>query len=81
LGRCYENGCGVAEDKAAAVEYYRRAADARVARALHNLGLCYENGLGVAEDKAAAVEYYRRAADAGVARALHVGLGTGSDDG
>jgi Sel1 repeat len=64
LGFCYENGDGVAEDKAEAVDCFRLAADACVATTLVNLGLCYENGNGVATDKAAAVEYYRRAADA-----------------
>jgi uncharacterized protein len=58
----------------AAVDCYRRAADAGHAGALCNLGACYENGDGVAEDKAVAVDYYRRAVDAGH-KAAHVNLG------
>jgi uncharacterized protein len=41
LGVCYKNGRGVAEDKAAAMEYYRRAADVGHADAVHNLQKMY----------------------------------------
>jgi hypothetical protein len=78
LGACSANGDGVAEDKAAAVDYNRRAADAGDAAALRNSGLCYENGDGVAEDKAAAEEFYRLSADAGLCAILGSGTKTGS---
>jgi TPR repeat protein len=53
-------------DAAAAVDWYRRAADLGNAGAMYNLGLCYENGVGVSETSAAiAASWYERAAAAG----------------
>ena len=71
LGVMYENGTGVAQDSAAAVSWYRKAADQGLADAQFNLGRMYELGTGVAQDSAAAVSWYRKAADQGNAYAQY----------
>jgi TPR repeat protein len=65
LGRCYDNGDGVAEDEAEAARWYRKAADRGHSGAQNDLGSCYYNGEGVAEDKAEAARWHRKAADQG----------------
>ena len=80
LGVMYDNGTGVAQDYAAAVSWYRKAADQGYAAAQNNLGVMYDNGTGVAQDYAAAVSWYRKAADQGVAQAQY-NLGVMYDNG
>ena len=65
LGRCYQNGQGVAQDYAQAVAWFRKAAEQGNAHAQCNLGSCYKNGQGVAQDYAQAVAWFRKAADQG----------------
>jgi len=50
IGVMYENGQGVWEDYAAAVEWYARAAEQGVPRAQNNLAIMYATGKGVAQD-------------------------------
>jgi len=69
LGVCYAVGSGIAVDKAEAVKWYKRAADAGDANAQNNLGVCYAKGAGVAVNKAEAVKWWKRAAAAGHAEA------------
>lgn len=71
LGRIYENGEGVSEDKVAAVRWYRLAAVQGVARAQFNLGYMYRSGEGVSADEVEALGWYRLAAGQGHARALY----------
>ena len=56
------------QDYAAAVSWYRKAADQGDANAQYNLGIMYDNGQGVPQDYAAAAAWYRKAADQGDAR-------------
>ena len=63
LGVMYDNGLGVAQDYAAAVSWYRKAADQGNAPAQSNLGVMYYNGRGVPKDLAAAAEWFRKAAN------------------
>lgn len=65
LGKCYDDGSGVPENKAEAVKWYRKAADQGHNKAQCNLGICYFYGYGVAEDKAEAVEWFLKAANQG----------------
>ena len=51
------------QDYAAAVKWYRRAAEQGHASAQFNLGVMYDGGQGVLQDYAAAVKWYRRAAE------------------
>jgi TPR repeat protein len=59
----------VPQDYAAAVMWYRKAADQGDAVAQSNLGFMYEKGRGVPQDYAAAVMWYRRGTDQGDAAA------------
>ena len=64
LGRAFGKGSlGVAKDEAAAVRWYRKAADQNHALAQINLGACYASGEGVPKDAVEAVKWYRKAAD------------------
>jgi clan AA aspartic protease (TIGR02281 family) len=67
----HEKGQGVAQDYAAALNWYRKAADQGLAVAQNNLGMMHEKGQGVAQDYAAALNWYRKAADQGYAPAQH----------
>ena len=69
LGFCYENGIGVPEDKAEAVNWCRKAAEQGYAPAQGRLGIYYECGDGVPEDNAEAANWFRKAADQGDADA------------
>ena len=65
LGLMYEQGQGVRQDYAQAVQWYRKAAEQGYAGAQVNLGLMYEQGQGVRQDYAQAVQWYRRAVEQG----------------
>ena len=82
-----ETGEGTAQDYAAAVKWYRRAADAGSAAAQNNLGGMYLRGLGVAQDDREALGWYSRAAGEGYLPAENnvgfmkaAGRGTQADD-
>ena len=80
VGVCYENGQGVPQDNAKALEWYKRleAVDSeRGKKAIANLQnpINQANAAYRAGDYAKAVELYRKAADMGNASAMH-GLGT-----
>ena len=65
----YEFGWGTPQDYAAALKWYRVAADKGFGGAQNNLGVMFENGLGVTQNYAEAVKWYRRAADLDYAEA------------
>ena len=65
LGLCYERGCGVSNDYAEALHWYRLSADNGNACAQCNLGLMYEKGLGVAQDFKKASEWYLKSSESG----------------
>lgn len=69
LGHMYQNGLGVAVDKAAAADWYGRAAEQNEPRALYHLALMLQTGDGVPKDPARALDLYRRAARQGVLEA------------
>ncbi len=69
LGGLCKNGVCVKQDDAAAVEWFRKAAEQGLAVAQNNLGCMYANGQGVEQNDAAAVEWYRKAAERGDATA------------
>ncbi len=68
-GLNYAEGTGVAVDKAAAAEWFRRAADAGVADAQYNLAMMMFRGDGVRRDSYGAIQMMRRAGDNGDVRA------------
>ena len=89
LGNKYNNGDGVPQDSAKAVEWllkaaelYRKAAEQGDADAQFSLGGMYEHGEGVPKDSAKAVEWYRKAAEQGDALAqITLGLIYETDEG
>lgn len=58
----YVYGEGVASDHAAAVSWFRKAADQGHTLAQNHLGLMFENGWGVAQDYVQAHRWYNLAA-------------------
>jgi TPR repeat protein len=83
----YENGRGVAQEDAEAVNWYRLAAAQGLAKAQVNLGYLYSMGRGVVKDDTEAANWYRLAAAQGHAGAqANLGLmygkgrGVGRDD-
>jgi TPR repeat protein len=66
----YDNGTGVAQDDAAAVSWYRKAADQGYASAQNNLGVMYDNGTGVAQDYVQAHKWFNLGAASGDADAV-----------
>jgi TPR repeat protein len=70
----YDKGQGVAQDYAAAVSWYRKAAEQGFSGSQSRLANMYYDGQGVAQDYAAAVSWYRKAAEQGDTRA-QVNLG------
>lgn len=74
MGKCYEYGHGVVEDKTKAFEWYMKAAEQNCAEAQYNIGRYYDNGINVAKDKYKAFEWYLKAANQGHAVAqIYVG--------
>ncbi|HJW40045.1 MAG TPA: tetratricopeptide repeat protein [Rhizomicrobium sp.] len=72
VGRCYENGWGVAQNFAEAVRHYRLAAEAGLAWAQYNLGHLLLDGNGVARDRDAAFRCYALAAAQDHERAMNL---------
>ncbi|MBL0116020.1 MAG: sel1 repeat family protein [Sphingomonadales bacterium] len=58
LGEMYYNGKGIAQDYAAALVWYRMAADRGDASAQGSLGAMYANGQGVAKDYVQAHKWF-----------------------
>jgi TPR repeat protein len=66
LGRHYEDGKGVAQDDAKAVEWFRKAAEQGNPQGQNSLGVMYAEGRGVERNKQEAVRWYRAAAEHGL---------------
>jgi serine/threonine protein kinase len=62
MARLFETGSGGAKDPGAAADWYRKAADAGMAKARYNLGGLYYRGEGVPKDPRIAAEWYSKAA-------------------
>jgi len=63
LGAMYNEGTGVTQDFAQAVEFYRKACDGGSALGCDNLGVRYELGMGVKQSNTDALNYYGKACD------------------
>ena len=71
----YGTGRGVSQDHAAAMSWFRKAAEQGHAEAQYNLGVMYEDGRGVPRDYTAAMSWFRKAAEQGEAKAqFNVGI-------
>jgi TPR repeat protein len=62
LGRILETGSAGPKDPGAAADWYRKAADAGLAKARNNLGGLYYRGEGVPKDSRVAAEWFSKAA-------------------
>lgn len=71
LGVAYEKGLGVSKSFAAAVQWYREAAEEGIPEAQNELGLAYAEGKGVSQDYMKAVEWYRKAVESGLKEAQY----------
>jgi len=78
---------GVEQDRAQALDWYRKAAVQGDANAQFSIGFIYAHGLGVQQDYAQALDWYKKAADQGeataqvnVGRMYAEGLGVQKDD-
>jgi hypothetical protein len=60
----YAQGLGVSQDRKAAAELYRKAAEQGFAAGQLNLGALYQNGDGVPQDNVQAYKWYTLAAAA-----------------
>lgn len=65
MGTAYDEGLGVAEDPAAAFEWFQKAAESGHTLAEHNIGNAYAAGRGVVADSATAVSWWTKAAAKG----------------
>ena len=65
LGIMYRKGQGVPQDAAAAVKWFRLAADRGDVEAQYNLGIMYSNGEGVPQDYVVAHKWFTLAAAQG----------------
>ena len=65
LGVLYDEGAGVEQDLAVAVDWYRKAAEQGFIDAQTNLGIMYYAGHGVARDYHEAAKWFRLAAGQG----------------
>ena len=74
LGNIYEQGHGVAKDKAEAFRLFRQAAEKGLASAINLVGRMYALGEGVAKDQVEAAQWFRKGAEAGSREAM-VNLG------
>lgn len=82
LGQIFEFGMGVPEDPAAAVTWYRRAAEQGDREAQYSLGHMFDVGQGVDRDIAQAIIWYQKAAEQGLAAAqFTLGLTYSDGDG
>jgi TPR repeat protein len=71
LGRAYEDGKGVEQNDAHAVEWFRKSADQGNAQAQNSLGVMYALGRGVQRDREEAVRWYKKSAKQGLAEGIY----------
>jgi len=69
LAALYENGKGVAQNYARAVQWYRQAANQGLAEAQFNVGRMFVAGIGVDKNDLEAMGWFRRAAQQGYSKA------------
>ncbi|HDR1204990.1 TPA: sel1 repeat family protein [Pasteurella multocida] len=75
VGRMYDEGDGIEQDKQQALKWYQKSAEQHHPDAQYHLGLMYSEGDGIAQDFKQAYKWYSQSAIQGDARALY-NLGT-----
>lgn len=72
LGKCYEEGRGVAQDFHEALSWYEKAASLGHATAQYSLGSCYAYGIDIAQDYQKALAWFKKAAEQGHAKSQYM---------
>jgi uncharacterized protein len=81
VGRCFDQGWGVAKSPYMAEMWFRKAAERGLDWGMYNLGTLLTLGEGgVLEDKLAAFHWFRKAADLGHVKSINI-LGSFYEDG
>ncbi|MES2755413.1 MAG: tetratricopeptide repeat protein [Pseudomonadota bacterium] len=80
VGRCYDQGWGVAIDYPRAAACFQSAAESGLAEGMYNYATALTLGTGVAEDKVAALAWFERAAARDYAKAINF-VGSFAEDG
>lgn len=75
VGRMYDDGDGVEQDKGQALKWYQKSAEQNHPDAQYHLALMYSEGDGIAQDFKQAYRWYSRSAVQGDPRAIY-NLGT-----
>lgn len=70
LGCMYHNGVYVERNDSTALDWFKKAATKRHAKALDNCGLCYINGVGVEKNPTIAFDYFHQGAELGYSECL-----------
>ena len=70
IGYMYQEGMGVEQDYAKALEWLEKAADLGNSSAMNNIGYSYYYGNGIEQDYAKALEWLEKAADLGNSSAM-----------
>jgi TPR repeat protein len=65
IGVLYDNGQGVAQDYAQAMQWYQKAAAEGNTNAMFIIGYFYQHGHGVAQDRDQAAQWWKKAAALG----------------
>lgn len=65
MGHCYAQGMGVRQDRAAALAWWRKAAEGGHRLAPHDTALAYKNGEGTPENPGEAVRFWQLGAGSG----------------
>ncbi|MBL4616190.1 MAG: sel1 repeat family protein [Robiginitomaculum sp.] len=71
LGVMYDNGFGVEQSDAKAIEWYQRSADQGYAAAYNNLGVLYLNGQGVRQSNRKSFSLIEKSAELGFSEAQY----------
>lgn len=75
LGKIYDEGHGVTQDRAEASQWYIKAASSGDREAQERLGYIYRDGLGIRKDETRSTLFFRQAAEGGRAAAqLELGV-------
>lgn len=61
-GLCYQEGIGVAVDKAKALKFYALSCEQRHSSAEYHMGICHRDGLGTPKNVAEAIKWLTKAA-------------------
>ena len=75
IGKCYEDGIGVAKSLKTAFDYFKKSSDIALEKSfgtpIHKLAKCYELGIGVGKSLETAIYYYKISGENGLIDSYH----------